>query len=231
MPFMSAQRDARGNLELRPPDPEYERFLLPRMPKAWHEIQWKKLVRISYFAKWLDIKKIGMVDRVNEIAVIRAAINAPIGPDPQFMAWMDIIAERPCCASLLDDWQPVIEHGYLDAPFTEEYLPPVFEEALEYTAFGIDQFKRRTDSDGAALAILPVAPYMGTRGDPQFDRLNAIAEVSGIPIINNYDYIFRQGHDVWVARWSHNGHWNATGHQWVAEAVLEWLKANQDVCE
>ena len=24
-------------------------------------------------------------------------------------------------------------------------------------------------------------------------------------------------------------HWNATGHQWAAEAVLEWLKENQQV--
>ena len=36
MPFMSAHRDANGALHLRPPDPEYWRFRLPRPPAAWH---------------------------------------------------------------------------------------------------------------------------------------------------------------------------------------------------
>ena len=230
MPFMSAQRDTRGNLELRPPDPEYERFLLPRMPKAWYEIQWKKLVRISYFAKWLDIKKIGMVDRVNEIAVIRAAINAPIGPDPQFMAWMDIIAERPCCASLLEGWQPS-GHDHIFGQFREERMPSILEEELEYTAFGVEQFKQRADRDGATLLIITATADMGMRGDPQFDRLSAIAEARGIPVISDYDYIVRQGHNAEDGILGFDRHWNPTGHQWVAEAVLEWLKANQDVCD
>ena len=229
MPFMSAQRDESGALKLRPPDPEFWRFWLPRLPQPWYSKARLRLVRTSYFAKWVDLKRPAVMDRVN---AIRAKRGASVGADtPSEIVWMNIITKRPCCALLLDDWQPVIQHGYLNAPFEEEYLPPVFEEALEYTAFGIEQFKRRADRDGAALAILPVAPYMGTRGNPQFDRLSAIAEARGIPIINNYDYIVRQGHDAKDARWSHDGHWNAAGHQWAAESVLEWLKENQDVCD
>ena len=231
MPFMSAQRDENGALKLRPPDPEYKRFLLPRFPQPWYSKARVWLIRTSYFAKWLDIKN-GLGWLVGGIKAIDARIGASVGPDtPRERVWMNIIAERRCCALLLDDWQPVIEYGYLDAPFSEEYLPPVFEEALEYTAFGIEQFKRRADRDGAALAILSVAPHMGTQGWPQFDRMSAIAETYGIPVIDHYDYIVSQGHDTGEARWDRDGHWNATGHQWAAEAVLEWLKANQDVCE
>ena len=230
MPFMSAQRDEHGALTLRPPDPEYKRFWLPRFPQPWYGKARFWLIRTSYFAKWLDIKN-GLGWLVDGIKAIDARIGAPVGTDtPRARVWMNIIAERPCCA-LLDDWQPVIEQSYLNDPFTEEHLPSVIEEALEYTAFGIDQFKRRADRDGATLAILSVAPHMGTQGWRQFDRMSAIAETHGIPVIDNYDYIASQGHDVKDARWPNDGHWNAIGHQWAAEAVLEWLKENPDVCD
>ena len=228
MPYMSAHRDANGALKLRPPDPEYRRFLLPRPPKTWRWKVWYRLVRISYFAKWLDVKK-GWA--VNIVDAIRARIGAPAEPDRLRIAWADIIAARPCCASLRDDSLPKTSYSLsIGIPFTKERLPPVFQEALEYTAFGIDQFKRRADRDGARLAIMAVTPYMA-RGKPQFDRLNAIAEARGIPIFSDYHYKVSQGYDAWDGHLRSDGHWNATGHQWAAEAILEWLKQNQDVCD
>ena len=228
MPHMSAQRDESGAIKLRPPDPEYARFLLPELPKAWHENAIDRLVRVSYFAKWVDLKRIAAVrPRIN---AIRARIGASAETDPQVAAWANIIAARPCCASLLGNWQPA-RWRHVDIQFTEEHLPPILEEELEYTAFGIDQFKRRADRDGAKLAILSASAYMGTRDDPQFDRLSAIAEARGIPVFSDYDYIVRQGHDAGRGRFYADPHWNAVGHQWVAEAVLEWLKQNQEVCD
>ena len=207
MPFMSAQRDEHGALKLRPPDPQYERFLLPRLPKVWRDRAWDRLTRISYFAKWMDTKNLWRY-----------------GSYHQLRAWRDMLAERPCCASL--------DKVYHDTQFAEESLPPALEEALEYTAFGIDQFKRRTDRDGARLAILSATARMGTRGDPQFDRLIAIAEARGIPVISDYAYTVRQRRDPWDGILRHDRrHWNATGHQWAAEAILEWLKENQGVCD
>ena len=144
MRHMTAQKDTNGTLKLRPPAPEFQRFLLPRLPNAWYESAWGQLVRISYFAKWLDTK----VD---------------LGGDKhmsQLAAWVDMIAERPCCALLLDGYSPEIRRI-----FSKEHLPPVYQEALEYTSFGIDQFKRRADRDGAKLAILFAPEEMGLRGD------------------------------------------------------------------
>ena len=216
MPFMSAQRDEHGTMKLRPPHPEFQRFMLPSRPQHWHGRAWKRLIQVSYFAKWLHTKG------------LRIWVDHLPRPTDE---WADMIAERPCCSWLLDVWRPgervFIEHHHL----AEEYLPPIYEDALEYTAFGIDQFKRRADRDGVRLAILSATADMGTRGDPQFDRLNAIAETRGIPVISDYDYIVRQEHDEWNGRWDANIHWNATGHQWVAEAILEWLKENQEVCD
>ena len=212
MPFMFAQRDARGTLTLRPPDPEYEQFL---QPPPWYSKAWGWLIRISYLAKWLDIKGLILVDD-------RAL------PTEE---WADMIAERPCCAWLLDVWRPGREWTHIGQPFLEERMPPVYEDALEYTAFGIDQFKLRADRDGAHLIILSATADTGTQGDPQFDRLVAIAEARGIPVISDYDYIVRQGHNPEDGILRFDGHWNATGHQWVAETFLEWLKENQDVCD
>ena len=224
--YMSAQKDALGNMELRPPDPEYRRFMLPRMPIDWHEIARKRLIQVSYFAKWLDMKQGGVVDRVNAIG---GRTNAPSETDLQVAAWADMLAARPCCTLLLAGSQST--ERYTVSQFTEEILPPPLEDELEYTAFGIDQFKRRADRDDATLLIIAATDDMGTRGDPQFDRLNAIAEARGIPIISQYDYIVSQRHDYKDGRWRNDIHWNAVGHQWVAEAVLEYLKANQGVCD
>ena len=225
MPFVTARKDAHGDIELRPPDPEYNRFRLPRLPKPpspWYESSWKRLVRVSYFAKWLDAVRVNLI-RSKMVA-------SPNDDSPQHTAWAAMIAERPCCESLMDGWRP-INWLSINNTISEEHLPPVFEEALEYTAFGIDQFKRRADRDGASLAILAATEEMGTRGDPQFDRLSAIAEARGIPVISQYDYIVNQGHDYRDGRHRDDIHWNAAGHRWAAEAVLEWLKENQDVCD
>ena len=216
MPYMSAHRDANGTLKLRPPDPEYERFLLPRWPDhRWHNNAWRRLVGVSHLAKWLNIKKIRWLvynDRAR-----------------YYRAWAKIIAARPCCEWLRR--AQIAKPAAIWSAFKEERLPPSLEKALQYTAFGIEQFKRRADRDGAALAILSATRDMGTRGDPQFDRISAIAEARGIPIISDYEYIVRQGYDAQDGTWASDGHWNAVGHQWAAEAVLEWLKENQEVCD
>ena len=214
MRFMSAQRDASGTMQLLPPDLEYRRFALPSPPMPWHENARGRLARVSHFARWLNAK----IGAPNDSAATRAA-------------WANMIAARPCCALMLDGWRPGEYQRFLDNLFLEEHLPPVFEEALEYTAFGIEQFKRRADRDGATLAILAASERMGTQGEPQFDRLSAIAEAHNVPLISQYDYVQAQGHNYKNGRYANDVHWNATGHQWVAEAVLEWLKENQEVCD
>ena len=233
MPYMSAQRDARGDIALRPPDPEFRPLTLPSLPTPWYQSAWGRLVRVSYFAKWLDTKEVIRLD--GAVTLLKVIRIAPTQPDPRRAARAAIIAERPCCAFImdgLDGWQPDRNvQEQLSRMFSEEHLPPGLEETLEYTAFGIEQFKRRADRDGVALVILAATDIMGTHGDPQFERLSAIAEPLGIPVISQYDYVARQGHDYQDYRWRASTKWNAAGHQRTAEAVLEWLKANQDVCD
>ena len=78
---------------------------------------------------------------------------------------------------------------------------------------------------------MTLATYrMGKPGDRIFDRLHDLAEARGIPVISQRAWIERRGGDVRDAHWPHDGHWSPIGHQWAAEALLEHLKQNQDVC-
>ena len=65
--------------------------------------------------------------------------------------------------------------------FAKKNLPPVFEQALEFTAFGLDQFKAYAERDGVSLPILAVH-LMGRGGNPPlFERMNAMAKARGFP--------------------------------------------------
>ena len=170
----------------------------------------------SLFAKWLDAKTRALLPRTM--------------PAPELIAWVELVSRRsPRHAALLDGWRPTTRSGIRE-PFTvAQNLPAVHKDALDFTAFALDQFKERAHRDGATLAILSTHA-MRARGDLGFERMAALAEPRGIPVIDQYDHMLRQGAGWRDARWPHDSHWNAAGHQWAAEAVLEWLKQNQDVC-
>ncbi len=82
-----------------------------------------------------------------------------------------------------------------------------------------------------AFAMVVLASYsMATRGRPWFDGLVRLAEARDIPVIDQAGWILRQGGVLEDARWKHDWHWNPQGHQWAAEAVMEWLERNRSVC-
>ena len=215
---VSAIRGADGSITLRPPYPGESRFaeMPPPPPPLWFTRATDHLTGISPLANWLDAKR-------------RASFSDD--PDPELPAWVALLSRRsPRYAALLDGWRPTTREGINDPFLYAQDMPPVYEDALDFTAFALDQFKERADRDGAALVILSTH-YMGTRGDLGFDRLTALAEPRGIPVIDYHAYVLRQGAVPWRdAGWAHDGHWNVAGHRWAAEVLLEYLKQNQEVC-
>ena len=182
----------------------------------WYSRVTDRLIDMSLFARWLE--------RNN-----RAWFSADT--DPELTAWVALLSQRsPRYAALLDGWRPTTR-GHIQTPLLyARDLPPVYEDALDFTGFALDQFRERADRDGAALVILS-SHYIGTRGDLGFDRLTALAEPRGIPVIDYNDYVIRQGAEPRRdARWKHDSHWNTAGHRWAAEALLEYLKENQEIC-
>ena len=203
--YVSATRGADGTITLRPPHPPSPESRLAVTSR--HPPTTDRLTDMSPFANWLDAKR-------------RASSSDDT--DPELIAQVALLSRRsPGYAALLDGWRPTTREG-MDDPFLyTQDLPPVYEDALDFTAFALDQFRERADRDGAALVIL------STR---TFDRLTALAEPRGIPVIDQYDYILRQGAEPRDAAWEHDWHWNAAGHRWAAEALFEYLKRNQAIC-
>lgn len=113
---------------------------------------------------------------------------------------------------------------------TEEGLPPRdarLDDAV--TGFALDQFKERTDRDGAALALLKTHTLQ-KREQPWSRRLDALVRARGIPVIDEYEQIVRRGGRIEDVHWLHDGHWNPVGHRWAAEAMLDYLKRNREIC-
>ena len=216
---VSATRGADGAITLRPPHPPSPESRLATMASTsppWYSRVTDRLSDMSPFARWLGVKKFAWF---------------PADTDPELLAWVALLSRRsPRYAALFDGWRPTT-WGHIQTPFrSARDLPPVYEDALDFTAFALDQFRDRADRDGAALVILSTH-YMGTRGDLGFDRLTALAEARGIPVIDYNDYVLRQGAEPKRdARWKHDAHWNVAGHRWAAEVLLEYLKQNQEVC-
>ena len=239
LPWVTAARGADSAPELRPPDPDYEAFRLPPPPSQtqsfvesflkraadpgqydgtmyYHFAKWEQeAVKHSYFARWLDAK----------ITMIFIAETH----DPRLIWHSELLSRRPRYSTLLQEWTPTT-YGNMRAPFGNSDLPPVFEEALAYTRFGLEQFKRRAERDGANLVILSTHS-MRAFGDLPFNRMSAMADALDIPVIDQRDYIVRIGANPKDSQWNHDAHWNRDGHRWAAEALLEWLKDNQDACD
>ena len=220
LPEVSATRGADGTITLRPPHPPSAESRLATMASTsppWYSRVTDRLSDMSPFTRWLQLKKLAWL---------------PADTDPELIARVALLSRRsPRYAALLDGWRPTTtREGIIDPfRFTRD-LPAVYEDALDFTAFALDQFRERANRDGAALVIL-TSNFVGTRGDLGFDRLTALAEPRSIPVVDYTDYVLRQGAEPKRdAKWEHDPHWNTAGHRWAAEALLEYLKANQEIC-
>ena len=218
IPYVTAARNADGTIALRPVNDDVAARLSPVDGAAPQLIRiWGEASRRFLFARWL-----------------RSSIGRGLGAE-RYRAEVSARAEelilRPGYESALDGWDPadiqdpdMLEFFVMPAP------PPVFQEALALTAFALDEFVNRTERDGAELVIL-ASHTMGPGGDPLFERMADMARERGIPVINQSDYVARQGGKIEDAHFAHDIHWSAQGHQWAAEALLEWLRGNPQVCD
>ena len=120
-------------------------------------------------------------------------------------------------------------HGY-DGALLERWQSPLIWNALQYTHFALEQFKQRADRDGARLVIL-ATHSLKVRATPIFERLSQMAATLDIPVIDQADYILRQGAKLSDANWPHDGHWNPAGHRWAAEALLEYIEEHPAICD
>ena len=211
-PYAFGGLDTDGTMRLRPPDPRWMEFLFPSN-RTW-VARSLEFLRWSEFAAWLQRK---MPPRITWSEEYTHAGK------------METLSLRPGYEHILDDWDPEAWPDRLDI-LLEDDPPQVFREAIEFVEFALRQFRERTDRDGGSLVILSTYTMQG--GDSRYSiPLNEIAGQLGIPVINQHDYIIRQGGRTEDAGFAHEWHWSATGHRWAAEALLEYLKQNQEICD
>ena len=220
LPYFTVARRPDGTPSLRPPAPDYWKFKLPAPPPpppSWADVVLNQAGQVSWFALWLKAKKENLFPPDTREAGRRAHA--------------ELLSRRPDYAPLLADaaglsWN--MEQDLADQ-LARGDLSPIYAEALEYTAFALAQFRERAARDGAALVIM-TNHTIKARGPAIFDWLREMAAAQGLPVIDLADYIRRQGGRLADAHWRHDRHWNAQGHQWAAEALLEWIGDNEEVC-
>ena len=213
------RRRSDGKLELvwsRPQDP------LPwssRTQASWTADAMREAVDRSWLVLWLRAKK---------KALFRALFPSE-SKRHEFIREVEALRRQPGYAALLEGWRPTGIHDMI-LVFARRDLPPFFEDALQYTRFALEQFRQRADRDSAKLVILAshTLTFYGAR---LFERLSEMAATLGIPVIDQGDYILRQGAKLGDARWRHDYHWNLAGHRWAAEALLEYLDEHPAICD
>lgn len=222
-PSYYAKRSTSGKIELHPPDPNYASY----KRDLWNPFA-INVFPDTFLGIWLN-QKLGPVH--GNLALL-------LRHEPHLFAQdIESLLRRSHHAALADTWTPTTR-GELWLRFLSRDPPPVVQEALDFTEFGLDEFKKRADSDHFSLVILAthtlsdLPAYLSVEADwSWFDLLNDLVKEKGIPVIDQSRHILQKGRSIEEAYFSHNGHWNELGHQWAAETIFAYLKQNQDVCD
>ena len=146
----------------------------------------------------------------------------------------ELLAQRPRYQSVIEaSLSRGSESSLADDPklskLAQDPTLPLFGEAVEFTAFALDEFQRRVAADGASLWLFLASGLTGA-ADPVRVVMEGLAEARGIPVVSLHDYLVRQGVSLREGIYS-DAHWNPTGHRWAAEALLERLRQRPEVCK
>ena len=208
--FVSAKRVADGSIELVMPDPEFVEYALAIDDSSLMVSVIRRMAVFSHFARWLETNSRGFRLTVEEFRNV--LLSARVGH----------LKDMPEWAYLFDGWVP---NTYLELQDTRYWqsASEIFREGWGFTSFGLEQFKRRVDHDGAALMVLVTSNWHG-ESDRRFLWLSSTAESLDIPVVSQHDYIIRQGGHVEDASFTEDYHWTPAGHQWAAEAIWEHIE-------
>ena len=210
-PYVVAEKTATGALALRPPDPAWRMLPIASAPPEHG----------SRALRWLQ-RKTGRVPGAGLALDHRRRLRAELLVQrPRYQSGLEASLSRGLDSSLADNLKL--------RKIAQDPTLPLFGEALEFTTFALDEFQRRVADDGASLWLL-LASTIGDVSDPIRVIVEDLAEAKGIPVVSQHDYIVRQGRRVYDGIFPFDGHWTPTGHQWVAEALLERLRQGPEVC-
>lgn len=164
--------------------------------------------------------------------------NQHLIPVPQDQPYDQLIAHRvgylrrqPEFEPALGDWTPPDDLD-LDNVFYASDMPPAFNEALEATAEAFRVFAEYAKRDGFSLLVV-ATPHDGPQSHatrhvvPGLARMRLRERVAtlGIPFFDPSPGFKGRG-DPEDAVFKLDSHWSATGHQWAAEEIADYLVAH-----
>ena len=231
-PNSYALKSEHGGISLYPPDPEFQKHSFARSPSNPLIAQVQNLPN-TFLGSWFSLKLKG---------VLLAYLTHHVSRDERLIERVNALRGRPQYASYFADWKPLSWEKLLRS-FEENEPINVLKDALEFTEFSLDKFKKRAGRSGASLAILAtesmstlrINMQKGLEGRAPIDSLVEMAVARSIPVIDLYNYAIRRGGGggggFSKTLLKYDGHWNETGHRLAAEAVLEYLKENPGICD
>ena len=210
----------------QPIDPNWHEATLvaPAARQSKRTLFHARLMQQSSFYRWVHAKL---------VLLHPAAARFLSGGGTRFDAiefYARQLVQRPQYQSILRDWDFSREPN-VDQPFNNERMAPVFEEALDYTGFALDQYLERAHRDNFRLVVLAESGLASqSREGWKLKRLSALLKSRGIPLIDQRAFIDSVGGHLSQVRFAHDAHWSAQGHRWAAEAMLKFLMENPTYC-
>ena len=242
MPFASAYRSEEGEIRLRPPHPEalsrrrpagsgLAAAAPPRVRRAWASAR-----DASRLLDWLTVRLVRPLDGF----LGRLRVRRGVGKADDRAAYdTEALRAIPEYRALLEGWRR--PPGYLpwavalaldSAEWSGARLPPPYRDAVELTAFALDEFRERAERDGVELVLL-APPLFGAWKAP-FRVMEALAAERGIPVIDLHERLVRReggAARIGELHFPNDIHWNPAGHRFAAEALLDHLRDHPGICE
>ena len=181
-------------------------------------------------------------DQVGRLELIAPGVSSRPHPSPSHPfdsppPWGFVpVVLRPYVATWIKMRLPML-HANLSPVFPSldrrgPFVWPWRQRDRDFTAFALDEWKKNTQEAGSSLVIL--SGFVATRSPnaaSMLDYMERLAAARDIPAIDQMDHILARGGDPYDAHWPNDPHWSPQGHQWAAEALLDWLVSNPSICE
>ena len=228
-PRLFAVRDPTSGAPMfQPIDPKWRDYLLPVIPRRFGLVQsthdW--LMDYSYAYEWLFTLLSRQYPRQ----------AASISGQPSYVdvltARVEYLHQDPRFRPLLSGW-PNGTIGDIDGEFFKpDPLPPVFQDAMDFSDFAFAQWAKSVPRDGAKLLGLATASLaLPGRGTKYLERVETLLHKNGIEVINQVAYATQHGFSPIAMAFPNDGHWSPYGHERTAEELLEYFIQHPELCD
>ena len=221
-----ALRDEDGGFIWLPPALDFPAAAFPLASErldTWRTRVLYRAARASRFVRWLGARTSWLYRGVSGFAAAGGAREggAHVSELPAGLTvwdWFETLDDS-------SDDDPVRRYQRRGNLLHRTRRAAAFDELRGINALSLQQFKRRTDHDGAALVILD-GHYDSDLWGSHLWRETAGS--LGIPVVSHGEYVTRQGGRLEDSHWASDLHWSPTGHRRTAEAIWEHIETEWD---